>query len=52
MPEKVVPFIEGHTLQVFPQYFGSDGFFIASFRRKVLKMAEIEKSTRKKKTQQ
>lgn len=36
MPESVQPFIEGHTLQVFPQYFSSDGFFIASFRKKVL----------------
>lgn len=36
MPESVQPFIEGNTLQVFPQYFSSDGFFIASFRKKVL----------------
>jgi 16S rRNA (cytosine967-C5)-methyltransferase len=36
MPESVQPYIEGHTLQVFPQYFSSDGFFIASFRKKVL----------------
>ncbi|MFJ7746987.1 16S rRNA (cytosine(967)-C(5))-methyltransferase RsmB [Peribacillus sp. NPDC097295] len=36
MPESVQPFVEGHTLQVFPQYFSSDGFFIASFRKKVL----------------
>ncbi|MGE7601851.1 16S rRNA (cytosine(967)-C(5))-methyltransferase RsmB [Peribacillus sp. NPDC097675] len=36
MPESVQAFVEGHTLQVFPQYFSSDGFFIASFRKKVL----------------
>ncbi|USK61161.1 16S rRNA (cytosine(967)-C(5))-methyltransferase RsmB [Peribacillus asahii] len=35
MPEAVVPYVEGHRLQVFPQYFESDGFFIASFRKKV-----------------
>ena len=36
MPEEVVPLVEGNMLQVFPQNFGSDGFFIASFRKKVL----------------
>ena len=36
MPEEVVPLVEGNMLQVFPQSFGSDGFFIASFRKKVL----------------
>jgi len=35
MPEAIVPYVEGHSLQVFPQYFESDGFFIASFRKKV-----------------
>ncbi|CAH0346933.1 16S rRNA (cytosine(967)-C(5))-methyltransferase RsmB [Bacillus sp. CECT 9360] len=35
MPEAVRPFIVGNSIQVFPQYFGSDGFFIASFRKKV-----------------
>ncbi|AZV42215.1 16S rRNA (cytosine(967)-C(5))-methyltransferase RsmB [Peribacillus asahii] len=35
MPEAIVPYVEGHRLQVFPQYFESDGFFIASFRKKV-----------------
>lgn len=36
MPDEVVPLVEGNMLQVFPQNFGSDGFFIASFRKKVL----------------
>lgn len=35
MPDEIVPYIEENRLQVFPQYFGSDGFFIASFRKKV-----------------
>ncbi|MEH6946300.1 16S rRNA (cytosine(967)-C(5))-methyltransferase RsmB [Bacillus sp. JJ634] len=35
MPEAIVPYVEEHRLQVFPQYFESDGFFIASFRKKV-----------------
>ncbi|MFB5281387.1 16S rRNA (cytosine(967)-C(5))-methyltransferase RsmB [Peribacillus sp. Hz7] len=35
MPEAIVPYVQGHRLQVFPQYFESDGFFIASFRKKV-----------------
>lgn len=35
MPEEVSPLVEGNMLQVFPQSFGSDGFFIASFRKKV-----------------
>ncbi|RFU63329.1 16S rRNA (cytosine(967)-C(5))-methyltransferase RsmB [Peribacillus glennii] len=35
LPESVSPFVEGNSLQIFPQYFGSDGFFIASFRKKV-----------------
>jgi len=35
IPEAIVPYVEGHRLQVFPQYFESDGFFIASFRKKV-----------------
>ncbi|MFJ8256904.1 16S rRNA (cytosine(967)-C(5))-methyltransferase RsmB [Peribacillus asahii] len=35
MPEAIEPYVEGHRLQVFPQYFESDGFFIASFRKKV-----------------
>ena len=27
--------IEDNTLQVLPQHFGSDGFFVAAFRKKV-----------------
>ncbi|MGE8079211.1 16S rRNA (cytosine(967)-C(5))-methyltransferase RsmB [Peribacillus loiseleuriae] len=36
MPESVQPLVIDYKLQVFPQDFGSDGFFIASFRKKVL----------------
>ncbi|WP_028392902.1 16S rRNA (cytosine(967)-C(5))-methyltransferase RsmB [Bacillus cihuensis] len=36
MPESVQPLVVDNKLQVFPQDFGSDGFFIASFRKKVL----------------
>lgn len=35
MPEQMKEYVEGNVLQVFPQYFESDGFFIASFRKKV-----------------
>lgn len=35
MPEAVRPFINGFDLQVFPQDFGSDGFYIACLRKKV-----------------
>ncbi|BCB03306.1 16S rRNA (cytosine(967)-C(5))-methyltransferase RsmB [Bacillus sp. KH172YL63] len=34
LPETVAPFIENHQLQVFPQDFGGDGFFISCFRKK------------------
>ena len=34
MPESVRPYIMENSLQVLPQYFGSDGFFIASIRKK------------------
>jgi 16S rRNA (cytosine967-C5)-methyltransferase len=34
MPEAIKPFITGYDLQVFPQDFGSDGFYIAAFRKK------------------
>ena len=34
MPESVRPYIVDNSLQVLPQYFGSDGFFIASIRKK------------------
>ncbi|MBM7692319.1 16S rRNA (cytosine967-C5)-methyltransferase [Peribacillus deserti] len=35
LPEPVKPLVNGNMLQVFPQDFGSDGFFIACFKRKV-----------------
>jgi 16S rRNA (cytosine967-C5)-methyltransferase len=35
MPEAIQPFITGYELQIFPQDFGSDGFYIAAFRKKV-----------------
>ncbi|MDQ0217128.1 16S rRNA (cytosine(967)-C(5))-methyltransferase RsmB [Peribacillus cavernae] len=35
MPDEVKPFVQENAIQVLPQYFGSDGFFIASFRKKV-----------------
>lgn len=35
MPEAIQPLITGGFLQIFPQDFGSDGFFIACLRKKV-----------------
>lgn len=35
MPEIVQPFIKDHKLQILPQDFGSDGFFITCLRKKV-----------------
>ncbi|MHC0037216.1 16S rRNA (cytosine(967)-C(5))-methyltransferase RsmB [Pseudoneobacillus sp. C159] len=35
MPAAVQPLIEGYDLQIFPQDFGSDGFYIACIRKKV-----------------
>lgn len=34
MPEAIQPLITGFDLQIFPQDFGSDGFYIAVFRKK------------------
>ena len=51
MPEEVVPLVEGNMLQVFPQDFGSDGFFIASFRKKVLEWRKSKRQQKNKKTQ-
>ncbi|MEJ9211061.1 16S rRNA (cytosine(967)-C(5))-methyltransferase RsmB [Bacillus smithii] len=34
LPEAVQPFVTGHFLQIFPQDFGGDGFFISCFRKK------------------
>lgn len=33
LPETVMPFIDGHMLQIFPQDFGGDGFFISCFKK-------------------
>lgn len=35
MPEAIQPLISDYSLQIVPQDFGSDGFFIASLRKKV-----------------
>lgn len=35
MPEAVQPLVEGFSLQVLPQDFGSDGFYIACLRKRV-----------------
>jgi 16S rRNA (cytosine967-C5)-methyltransferase len=35
MPETIQPLIQSYDLQVFPQDFGSDGFYIAVLRKKV-----------------
>ncbi|WP_053366146.1 16S rRNA (cytosine(967)-C(5))-methyltransferase RsmB [Bacillus sp. FJAT-27245] len=35
MPEAVRPLVDGCELQIMPQDFGSDGFYIASLRKKV-----------------
>jgi 16S rRNA (cytosine967-C5)-methyltransferase len=35
MPTAIRPLISGHDLQIFPQDFGSDGFYIAVIRKKV-----------------
>jgi 16S rRNA (cytosine967-C5)-methyltransferase len=34
MPEAIQPFITSYDLQIFPQDFGSDGFYIAVLRKK------------------
>ncbi|RSD28068.1 16S rRNA (cytosine(967)-C(5))-methyltransferase RsmB [Mesobacillus subterraneus] len=35
MPEAIRPLITGHDVQILPQDFGSDGFYIACLRKKV-----------------
>ncbi len=35
MPEAVRPLIDGYSMQILPQDFGSDGFYIACLRKKV-----------------
>jgi 16S rRNA (cytosine967-C5)-methyltransferase len=34
LPDSITPFIKENQLQVFPQDFGGDGFFISCFRKK------------------
>ena len=35
LPEKLQPFISKGQVQIYPQYFGTDGFYIASLRKQV-----------------
>jgi 16S rRNA (cytosine967-C5)-methyltransferase len=35
VPKLVQPFVQNHMIQILPQDLGSDGFFIACFRKKV-----------------
>ena len=35
MPETIKPLISGYDVQILPQDFGSDGFYIACLRKKV-----------------
>jgi len=35
LPEEVQPFVMNGCVQIFPHYFGTDGFFIASLRKQV-----------------
>ncbi|HZG61143.1 MAG TPA: 16S rRNA (cytosine(967)-C(5))-methyltransferase RsmB [Anoxybacillus sp.] len=35
LPKKVQPYVKNGQLQILPHYFGSDGFFIATLRKKV-----------------
>ncbi|SFA74866.1 MULTISPECIES: 16S rRNA (cytosine(967)-C(5))-methyltransferase RsmB [unclassified Bacillus (in: firmicutes)] len=35
MPEAIKPLVTGYDLQMMPQHIGSDGFYIASLRKKV-----------------
>lgn len=35
LPASIQKYANGHELQVLPQYFGSDGFYIAALRKKV-----------------
>ncbi|APH35559.1 16S rRNA (cytosine(967)-C(5))-methyltransferase RsmB [Bacillus velezensis] len=34
LPEKARPFVQDGSLQILPHYFGTDGFFISSMRKK------------------
>ncbi|CAM3698830.1 16S rRNA (cytosine(967)-C(5))-methyltransferase RsmB [Mesobacillus zeae] len=46
MPEGVKPFMKGFSTQILPQYFGSDGFYIASMKRKADDELGITENTR------
>lgn len=35
MPEVLKPYVQNGQVQILPHYFGTDGFFIASFRKQV-----------------
>ena len=35
VPAAFIPFVAGHMMQIFPQDFNGDGFFISSLRKKV-----------------
>ncbi|EKN63831.1 16S rRNA (cytosine(967)-C(5))-methyltransferase RsmB [Schinkia azotoformans] len=35
MPEQLKPYVQNGQVQILPHYFGTDGFFIASFRKQV-----------------
>lgn len=35
VPERLQPFVKDGQVQILPNYFGTDGFFIASFRKQV-----------------
>ncbi len=34
LPEKIRPYINKGEVQILPHYFGTDGFYIASLRKK------------------
>ncbi|GLJ02897.1 ribosomal RNA small subunit methyltransferase B [Bacillus sp. YKCMOAS1] len=34
LPEQVAPFVQNGSVQILPHYFGTDGFFICSMRKK------------------
>ncbi|ASB89664.1 16S rRNA (cytosine(967)-C(5))-methyltransferase RsmB [Bacillus sonorensis] len=34
LPEKAAPYVQGGSIQILPHYFGTDGFFICSMRKR------------------
>jgi 16S rRNA (cytosine967-C5)-methyltransferase len=44
LPDPILALANGHSVQIMPQDFGSDGFFIASFRKKDASMGNRKKS--------